>query len=270
MNTTASKNITILYSGGLDSAIMKRYAEVNDPDAQIDLLYVDLGQDYAYKELAAMSNEDVTIMNFELPSAKNPQGKEGSQSGNIIIPGRNMLLAVIAACVNMPDEIWMGALMGEIHAGSTDKNETFRDKLNDVISYVFSPFEKVPKLVFPFVDAKMGKLGITKWALANGFTPEELMHTSSCLCGVKGKCGTCVVCSRRWGIFKQLGFDEVYNEHPVFSKSAPVKMYIEMMRGELGSICHYDEYRREEIVPALRLEFSGKSDQEILEALCAL
>lgn len=262
-------NITILFSGGLDSAIMKRYAELKYPEATIDLLYVDLGHDYAYKELATLP-ESTPIIKFDLPSAKNPQGKEGSNSGNIIIPGRNLLLAIIAACTNMPDEIWMGALMGEIHDGSTDKNIPFRNKLNDVLTYVFSPFEKQPKLVFPFVDDNMGKLEITIWALQNGFSPTQLMETSSCLSGESGRCGTCVVCARRWGIFKQLGFEEKYNSHPVFSKDAPVDMYIEMMNGELGKICHYDKFRRDEIVPAVRLLYLGKSDEEILEELCKL
>jgi 7-cyano-7-deazaguanine synthase in queuosine biosynthesis len=255
-------NILILYSGGLDSAIMKRYAEVKYPDANIELLYVNLGHDYAFKEMATLDSS-VEVMPLTLPSAQNPVGKDGSSSGNIIIPGRNLLLAVVGACLKQPDQVWLGALMGEIHEGSTDKNCTFRDKLNDVLGYVFSPFDTIPKVVFPFVDADMGKLEITQWALANGFTKEQLMSTSSCLTGEPGNCGTCVVCARRWGIFNQLGFDETYNRHPVLAVDAPIEMYMEMVRGEMGQECHYDAYRRREIVPAL-MKFFDAADLQTL------
>ncbi len=256
--------ICILYSGGLDSAIMKRYAEVTYPNAEIDLLYVDLGHDYAYKEKAVLPN-NVELLPLTLPSAASPVGKTGSNSGNIIIPGRNLLLAVVGACMKQPDQIWLGALMGEIHAGSTDKNTTFRDKLNDVLAYVFSPFANVPQVVFPFVDQNWGKLEITKWALENGFTQDELMSTSSCLSGQEGKCQNCVVCMRRWGIFLQLGFSEEY-ANPLFSDPEAVKMCIEMVKGERSSEynCHYDEFRRREIVPALRIHF-GTTDLAYIE-----
>lgn len=264
-------NILILFSGGLDSAIMKRYAEVAYPEANVELLYVDLGHDYAYKEKATLTS-DVELLELALPSAKNPVGKDGSSSGNIIIPGRNLLLTVVGACLKQPDQVWLGALMGEIHAGSTDKNETFRDKLNDVLAYVFSPFDTIPKVVFPFVDQNWGKLEITQWALANGFTKEQLMHTSSCLSGVEGNCGSCVVCVRRNGIFAQCGFEEKYNEHPITGPNAPLDMYIEMIKGELypDQECHYDSYRRSEIVPMLKTFFKTDNLNFIMSELTGL
>jgi hypothetical protein len=80
----------------------------------------------------------------------------------------------------------------------------------------------------------------------------ELMNTSSCLTGSTDKpCGRCVVCARRAGIFRQLGFDEEYETEP-FEASELQEMYLEMYRGfrDENYKCHYDKYRRDEIIPS--------------------
>ncbi|MGZ4849781.1 MAG: 7-cyano-7-deazaguanine synthase [Candidatus Bathyarchaeia archaeon] len=243
--------ICILYSGGLDSLIMKRYAEVYYPNAQIDLVWYNIGQEYNSKEyLALPSSAKIRTVQW-LDDDTLTVEKENTQ--NIMIPGRNMALAVLAACQFLPDEIWLGALMGEVHEEATDKNWDFLFEVNNLLSYVLAPYGKNPEVKFPLAEAGMGKLESVQWFLENGGTKEQVLNSSSCLSGgVHKNCGQCIVCLRRWGIFYQLGIEEEYEKHPVWNMSEPnKKMVCEMLKGELGEECHYDEYRRREIIPAL-------------------
>ena len=242
--------IVILYSGGLDSLIMKHYANKNHPDAEVKLVYYDIGQPYNHKERKALpDNVEIRKVDWLMPDQK-LIGKENSKSGDIIIAGRNMTLASLVASADIPDQIWMGALLGETHEGSTDKNYTFLKKINDTFKYVYSPFSSTPELKFPLADAGFGKYEAVKWAFENGIDKDTLTHSSSCLSGEQGKCGKCVVCFRRWGIFNQLGFTEEYNIHPMKVK-ANLEMLKEMLKFDTTGHSHYDEYRRREIIPAV-------------------
>lgn len=252
MATDIKRNIIICYSGGLDSFLLwqlykHQYSNTNN----CKCIFYDIGQPYVNKELKSIKDSGVEVQIKKIDWLDNNSkmiGKEGSLSGDIIIPGRNALLATMAACQEQPDEIWMGALQGEIHEKSTDKNYKFLDKWNNLMQYVL---QKNVVLKFPFADMGFGKFEVIEWALKNAYvTKEQLINTSSCLSGEDGKCGKCVVCFRRWGIFYQLGFSE---EYTVFPLSAPQNkmMIIEMIKGELGEKCHYDEYRRRELIPAI-------------------
>jgi hypothetical protein len=152
-------------------------------------------------------------------------------------------------------------LKGEDHEDSTDKNKTFIEKTNDIWGYVYSQFETIPKLVFPLIDEMWGKFEAVQWIYNNGIaTKEEILKTSSCLSDSEGKnCGHCVVCARRKYIFKQLGFEEIYEKDPLSGKNN-IKMILNMLETPLA---HYDEWRMREIIPGLYLEF-GTSDHDEL------
>lgn len=248
---TKRKKIAICFSGGLDSFLLWKLYEINFSETHDCVcVFYNIGQPYYDKELLAInqSNIPVTIRNVEwLTDESSLIGKPGSLSGNIIIPGRNAVLATLIATQELPDEIWMGALQGEIHEKSTDKNYTFVEKWNSLMQYVL---QSQVTLKFPFADMGFGKFEVIEWALLNKFTtPEELMTTSSCLSGNAGKCGECVVCFRRWGIFHQFNLFEGYTTHPL-TVDANRKILLEMIEGELGHQCHYDAFRRRELVPA--------------------
>jgi len=263
------KKITILYSGGLDSFIMKKLAESNGYETK--LIHFDIGQGYSKKEDDAIKNSgyDVEVRKVDwLRPQQELSGKQENNSGNIFIPGRNLVLSTLAASITLADEIWMGGLKGEDHAGATDKNKTFIDKTNDTWSYVYSPFDTVPKLVFPLVDQNWGKFEAVKWLYENGHaTKEEILNTSSCLSDSESKnCGHCVVCARRKYIFKQLGFEEEYEQDPLTGESN-LKMIIEMLQTKEGtpdSEVHYDQWRRREIIPGLYIEFGTTDHNELI------
>ena len=264
------KKVVILYSGGLDSFIMKKLAEAKFPHLDLKLVHFDIGQDYSEKEMNAIKNSgfDVEIRKVEwLSKGQELSGKQENNSGNIFIPGRNMILSSLAASIYMADEVWMGGLKGEDHAGATDKNKTFIDKTNELWSYVYSPFDTVPKLVFPLIEENWGKFEAVKWAFDSGnASVDELKTTSSCLSGEEGNCGHCVVCARRKYIFKQLGFHEDYNKDPLTGEDN-LKMIIEMLETKPGtpdSEVHYDQWRRREIIPGLYLEFGTEEHDELI------
>ena len=260
-----SKKILILYSGGLDSFVMRKLAHQKYGEKNTTCVFWDFGQPYAEKEKKALP-DDVIIEKFNwLSKNYNPSGKEGSLSGNIIIDGRNMVLAIITSAKYLGhDEIWLGALLGEMHKQSTDKNRTFQEKINDLMLYVYG-VEKAPKLVYPLADLYFNKVREVQWAYNNGVTVEQLYKTSSCLtAGDTGKCGQCVACFRRWGVFKQLGIpDYDYDIDPLKAQSN-IKMALEMMKGEFEQECHYDEHRRDEIIPALHIALQTGGDKYVL------
>jgi|SRR6185437_14709644 len=238
--------ILILFSGGLDSLTMKRYADVMYPDAEVTCVYYDLGQEYAHKEMAVLPSFVEKLKLDWLDQNTTSKGKDGSASGSIYIPGRNLALAVNAACKYLPDEVWMGALLGETHDNATDKNWEFLNRASETLSYVLSPFKPSGvKVRFPLAEGGFNKLTATKWALEHGISKEEVLRSSSCLSGEEGNCGSCIVCFRRWGIFRQLGFEENYNVHPLLCEEN-LEVVLEMMYGT-----HYDFHRQEEILPAL-------------------
>jgi 7-cyano-7-deazaguanine synthase in queuosine biosynthesis len=236
--------ILILYSGGLDSYVMNEYAKRKYSNDEIIKVWFDIGQEYNYKERKVLT-KDVDIRKIDwIKNEKNYHSKNGNDSGNIFIPGRNAVLILLACSIYQPDEIWLGSMKGEDHKTATDKNEKFRKKINKLIKYVYSPF-KTCVVRFPFVEKGWGKFEVVKWALENGIKKQELLETSSCLSGEKGNCGECVVCIRRWGIFGQLGFEEKYNVNPLKSKIA-IKHILSVLNNN-----HYDKYRKNEIIPFL-------------------
>ena len=238
--------ILILYSGGLDSMIMDRFAAVYHPNDYVHCVFYDIGQPYVDKERTALPDHVEQVkLGFSMKEYSKSDGK--SLSGGIFIPGRNLALATLAACQYLPDEIWLGALLGETHAEATDKNFKFAHDSSELLSYVLGPFldpmKPRTKIRLPLAEYGLNKLTATAWALENGISKETLMATSSCLSGEEGNCGQCIVCLRRWGIFKQLGFEEHYNIHPL---SVPHNLEI---IEKLKTGTNYD--RQVEILPAL-------------------
>lgn len=253
--------ILILYSGGLDSKIMELYAKINHPNDEIKKVWFDIGQEYSEKEMKCLDS-DVDIRKIDYLKDFKCVGKEGNPCGNIMIPGRNAVLALLGSSIYLPDEIWLGALCGETHKEATDKNYEFLENFNTFVNYVLSPYTKKEiKLRFPLADAGFGKLDSVKWALENGLTKEELLLTSSCLSGEKGNCGVCIVCVRRWGIFKQLGIHEKYNNSLFFNKESLI--YLK----EIITNDYYDKYRKEEIIPALKMQFKTEEINVILQKI---
>jgi len=216
------KKIVILYSSGLDSRILYLKALHEHPNSEIKLLYWDHGHNAAKSEIHRLpSNAHVRKVEW-LDKVNGLYEKKGDPSGPIYIPGRNLVFAVLTACQELPDEIWLGGLHEENHPGATDKNDEFIRLTEQVVNYVLSPFKDNIKIRIPLAEAKLTKYKATKWALANGASSFALMATISCYqqesSDATKPCGNCKQCMRRYLIFKDLGFEEKYEEHPIESK----------------------------------------------------
>lgn len=254
-------HIVILYSGGLDSLIMRRYAEVMHPSAKITLVYFDIGHGYNYKEIAQLPS-DVVVKKIDWLQGTTGIGKEGNAAGNVYIPGRNLMFVTAAACMYTPDEIWLGSLCGEEHREATDKNEMFRSLVNTTFQYVLSPYH-IPTVKFPFVEIGYGKLDVTEWALNHGITADQIVKSSSCMSSEPGACGECIVCARRWGIFSQLGLVEEYRVHPLQSSAA--KKHMAAVLADSGK--HYDNHRKEEFLYPVQIAYRTTDLETILRKL---
>lgn len=213
-----TKIISLLYSSGLDSLIMLCYAKVNYPYANIKCVYYKHGADSEDAEIARLpSFVEVRTIDWLGKNIKPVAKKDDPFAGAIYIPGRNLIFAALAACQDLPDEIWMGTLFDEDNPKGTDKNEKFRNDTSKLLSYVLSPFIDSVKVRFPFVDEKWTKVEAVAWALQNGLSAEELKSTVSCWHHGEQPCGRCKQCFKRQLVFRLNDISEECLEDPIES-----------------------------------------------------
>lgn len=249
-----SKSIVILYSSGLDSFIMKKLAEKTYPDADIKCIYFKHGAPSETQELWYLpADVEVRCLDW-LNDERTPVSKKSNPLvGPIYIPGRNMIFALLAACQDLPDEIWLGPLVDECNDLATDKNEIFREKCNDIMNYVLSPFKEEIKLVFPFVERGWRKIECVKWALENGVTKEVLLDTVSCSFhdGEKA-CGECFQCLKRRLVFLNCGIDVVESYTDPLENDFGQKIIEEILfKGMSGQITDIDEQNMFDMIKAI-------------------
>lgn len=219
------KHIVICYSGGLDSLLMERFALHYYPDAKITRLFVDHGQESVKAEIDALP-EGTVIRKLDWLGDDVSVGavakKSDPQAGAIYIPGRNGVIALIAASQFIPDQIWMGTLVDECNKQATDKNDEFLVNINFLITGMMSPFKtwdhRRDPVRFPFVERGWTKTDALREALARKLvTVEEVKATTSCWHNETGlPCGQCKQCFKRALIMNQFQIDEVHaGLHPL-------------------------------------------------------
>lgn len=195
--------VVILYSGGLDSLVMKAMA----PDAT--LLWVDLGQPYADREWAAVRKTapharrlDCRVMNVPGYVGQNEQ----------IVPGRNLLLVTLAA--SFGSRVWLGALHGETHPYSNrDKSHEFRHTMSGVLTYNFLPVRSETIVQYPL--GSMTKREVVALGLELGLTVRDFAKTTSCYEQTSDlPCGACAACFHRWIGMTLNDVTEFYAEPP--------------------------------------------------------
>jgi len=240
-------------SGGLDSYIACYYAKKKGYEPVP--VWIDIGQPYARKE-------EKSIDSFEFA----PEVKKihldliRDEFGNVpdinhwIIPGRNLLFAVIGATFG--DRIWICALDGEMHkfARERDKTPEFYHLTSGLLTYVFDIIRPETIVETPF--AHFTKTEEVRWALENGLTAEQLKKTSSCYDGkTGGHCGRCGTCFKRWVAFKNNGIEEEYDYPPYGEENVYAQESIKKMKEakEKGDFSHYSEKRINETFNALNL-----------------
>lgn len=203
------KKIVILYSGGLDSRIMLHLAQTQGYDAKC--IYYRHGADSEQREIETLPDYvEVKTVDWLGDRIKPVAKADDPFAAAIYIPGRNLVFSVLAACQELPDEVWMGTLVDEMTVQGTDKNLKFKSMATEVLSYVLSPFKERVQVVFPLADRMWTKIDSVKWALENGLTKDQLRDTVSCWHHKGLPCGKCKQCFKREMIFALNGFHENY------------------------------------------------------------
>lgn len=212
--------IVIGYSAGLDSRIMLHYAKKKYPDAEIKCIYYAHGAESEEHEISLLPDfVEVRRIDWLGDKIKPVAKLEDPFAGAIYIPGRNLVIATLAACQELPNEVWMGTLWDEVNPKGTDKNDVFRYTASSAISYALSPFIDSVVIRFPFAEEKWTKVDAVKWALENGMTEEEILSTTSCWHRVHGKkpCGHCKQCFKRQLVLRLNNIVEECEEDPLDS-----------------------------------------------------
>lgn len=196
------EKVSIMFSGGLDSMIMYNYAIACDLDPVC--IYVDLGHPYAHKEKAAMARRSRWMPKVEIIELSTLWHLIEKRMSNQIIPSRNVLLAVIGGMFS--PEVWLGALDGEQLGKEHDKSPRFFEDTTKLLTFTNEFFQPTTTVFAPF--GLMSKSETLEWALEYGVPLEELLATSSCYDGEKGKCGVCLTCVKRRLAFLANGIEE--------------------------------------------------------------
>ena len=217
--------IAILYSGGLDSRMMLHYAHVKYPQAEVSCIYWAHGHNAQEAEIETLEDyvdvRHVDWLNKNVEGSYLSKKQDSHTTGKIYIPGRNLVFSVLAACEEMADEVWIGALAEEGTDLATDKNQKFFNLATDCISYVLSPWKDKVTVRSPFADEGWSKEDTLEWCLKNGLSKNEIKKTISCYHlqdkGKHGKCGNCSSCMCRFMLFGNQGFDELdsMDTHPL-------------------------------------------------------
>mgnify|MGYP003397398666 CR=1 FL=1 len=207
-------DLSIMYSGGLDSLIMYNYARYHGFDPIC--LYVDFGHPYAEKELKSIKKNNKWTPEVEVIKLDSLYNLVESRLSNQIIPSRNLLLSTIGAMFS--PRVWIGALDGEQLGKEHDKSERFFEDSTKLLTFTNEFFQQETIIEAPF--ANMSKSETINWALNVGKVPlDVLLETSSCYSGTDEKCGKCLTCIKRYIAFLSNGIIEPgYKTDPLKSE----------------------------------------------------
>lgn len=247
------KKIVILYSGGLDSLLMRRLAEKENPDAEVILLFFNYGQESLVAEMTALpEGTQVRDLPWLDENIKAVPKKSDPYAGAIYIPGRNLAMATMAACLYLPDQIWLGVLADENNEQATDKNEEFRELANKVLTYTLSPFADRVDIRFPFVEHGWTKTDALRYCLENGVvTEDEVLQTYSCWHVDRWTpCGNCKQCLKRALVLRNFGLYEQHATVSPLDEKSPLKDL--MAEYEKNEATNADEAAMKKLIRAFR------------------
>lgn len=189
-------NEILLYSGGADSLIAYFWLKKRPT-----LLYVNLGHQYALKEIRAMNKLQC---DFEIDYILEDDnwGRLFEDPVTAHIPARNLLLTMYAAGFGA-NKIYLVAQKGE--QGIPDRSPEFFKQTSEVLSF---HFERDIEVINPFPD--MYKSDMVKWFIdevSADVALKMLRASLSCYQPGRGHCGQCGACFRKWVSLKVNGFD---------------------------------------------------------------
>lgn len=226
-----------LTSGGADSTIAW-YLE-DKPKG----LYIDIGQEYSWKEKQALDDIGIDFKYIELLQLGEKTGQE--KDWKHIIPGRNFLFLTIAAeLVKDSGEIIFAVTDGEgWDSGKGDKSEKF------VYDWQIWYKAVTGKIVCVETLAERTKAGWLREFSNQGFDINVIRYkTVTCFSQVNGQCGKCQACLRKYLSFisaYQLDTSKDYETHPVIGCKEYINKYLYNLNKALNNndFSHYSKQR---------------------------
>jgi 7-cyano-7-deazaguanine synthase len=179
----------LLYSGGLDSYIT---AALVEPDI---LLHVEIGTFYGLYETSRL----VTPPTFAGQLVRVELNLSPWERGDLIIPGRNAHLALLAA--GYGDDILFGATAGD---RVSDKDDEFAIRMTHLLRHLYKPQWWIADGRKPTVSLPVKaftKAQLVDAFLDGGGDPRRLVSdTFSCYTPTANgsHCGRCKPCARKW------------------------------------------------------------------------
>ena len=209
----ADEELRILFSGGIESALLMGEAVESDLDPVP--VYISTGIRWEEEELSAAKNyldalrsgssKSLVVVNIEQPElnehwayAEAGYPKEGSDVNELMIPGRNRMLLIEGA------KIEIGSAPLRLVIGTTADNP-FEDGKPD---YFAGIAKELSKQLRRNVRIYAPLLGLGKKEVLKRGARFPLHLTLSCIAPAHGKaCGICIKCAARKNAFKEAGYN---------------------------------------------------------------
>ena len=189
-------NLSLMFSGGLDSVIAYQYALKGGYTPQA--IFVNMGQSNSQKEQEAIAKLPASLRpDVDFINMKELVPLLSSKLSNQIIPSRNVMLATIGSMFN--STVWLGVLDGEQNGKEHDKSPQFFRETSKLLSFTNDFFQDQTNITSPFLH--MTKAQTIGWALKNNIKKEDLFETTSCYDSKEQKCGKCLTCYKRYTAF---------------------------------------------------------------------
>lgn len=186
--------VLIPMTGGMDSTTL--WGMAVETGVPYELVYVDVGQEYADAELGAIADvtdgEPVTVIRGHVPERR----------WRHIIPGRNATILTLLAH-HMGDrwgEVWFGNLAGESPVVGGDKSARFLTTMQHLMTLGGHDI----RLASPV--GTWTKADEVRWWAARGRL-DTLRRTKTCFAAHARQCGRCQACFRKWVGFAAAGYD---------------------------------------------------------------
>ena len=236
----------LLQSGGMDSYMgyfiaKKHYKNVKG-------IYVNYGYPYAEMEMAAIKRLGIECEIKDMSELRKYQ-QEGEKYWGEIFPGRNWILAIIAAgLIQQRGEVWTMAVNGEIKKKWGDKSELMLEKGSRLLTEFY---RKDIEITTPYAHLTKGQLVMA--FLQEGGDVEMVKKTVSChyINSLEDlPCGKCMGCLHRFVAMQVNGIEEIYK----IPKDQVITNAKGLYQKEVESpISSFSEARKKEISAALGL-----------------
>ena len=252
------RTIGVPVTGGLDSTVLylrateEIYGRRFREDSQVvDFwmvrpFYVNFGQPYAAKEIAALrtfvKEDTIELINAPIRADEKDYWKH-------IIPGRNLYILSLIAEQMMGGELWFGAVDGEMPLMGGDKSRYFIGAVNNLFRHLPMPVEVTTPL------SKETKTDLVKWWLESGYSKDMLDRTVSCFSAEEGHCAACQACLRKWIAYSNNGLELKTNMDIKIGCAEYIEKYKRVLGEALAKndFTHYSKHRCEQDLSGIAL-----------------